>query len=276
MIILKNIKYLTLSIVVFFAACEPFVEDGIGLPPQPDAPTFVIESTDNPNKKVIKFNEDGYFDHIWGMPGGIPNSSTLRTDTVFYVNAGTYDITLHASAVGGGGASSSTQSVVIDEDAAIECNDDLTLLTDECTSKCWKLSTDAGSITLGPEPLSSEWFSSTGLDGAQIDDLWCFDFEGAAFRYENNGNTFSACANYSVVEDYTIPANMIYSVVPSNSLFSDLKIVLPDGFWMGIEDSGNEYEIVDLTEDQMILVTPLTPCDNSPSTGYFTLIFLAE
>ncbi len=260
-----------------FTSCDSYVEDGIDLPALPDDPTFTLEEDpNNPNRIIVKFSEEGFFSHVWDLPGGTPTTSTLNVDTIFYVKAGMYDITLNAAATDGGGTASSTQSIIIAEDAVIECDDNLTLLTDECTSKCWRLAQTPGAISVGPTPLSSEWFSSSDLDGAQVDDLWCFDFDGAAFRYMNNGNTFSSCANFSVIENYPIPANMTYSVVPSDSEFSSLKILLPEEFWMGVEDSGNEYEIIELSEDQMVLLTTIAPCDGTPSPGWFTLTFLAN
>ncbi len=272
-----NLLILLAFISLAFISCEPYIEDTIDLPPLPDSPEFtVVPHPDNPNKVVVSFTSDTFFDHLWSFPGGTPASSSLSVDTVFYQKAGTHEISLHASAIGGGGTSSSSQNVIIEEDAVILCDEDLTLLTDECTVKCWTLSQAPASIVVGPEPLSAEWFASSGLDGAQLDDGWCFEFEGAVLRYENNGNTFSACANYSVVEDYPIPPNMTYNIVPSNSDFSSLKIILPEDFWMGVEDSGNEYEIHSLTENEMVLLTPIAPCDGSPSNGWFTLTFVPQ
>ncbi len=274
---MKHVRILFFLLVVLLYSCEPIVDEGRDLPPLPDEPEFTVTQTvDNPNRFVVSFNGDGFFNHLWDFEGGSPANSSLNVDTVFYQRAGSYDITLHAAAIGGGGTASSTQTVVVEEDAVIECNETLALLTNACTSKCWTLSPEAGSITVGSGPLLDDFFVSSGLDGAQMDDLYCFDFEESSLDYLNNNTSFSACAGYVVVEDYPIPANLSFVVVPSGTDYSDWKIVVSGDFWMGVEDSGNEYEIYSITETEMVLLTPIKPCDGSASPGWFTLTFIAN
>jgi hypothetical protein len=274
---MKKTIYLLFAACLFFSACEPYLEDGVDLPPLPDAPDFLVEPhPTNPNKFVVTSTEADAFNHVWEMPGGAPNVSSLAVDTVFFQKAGTYEITLHIAARDGGGTSSATKTVNVAEDAELECDENLSLLTDECTFRCWRLSDQPGSIAVGPIPLSSEWFSSSELEGSQADDLWCFQFEGGALDYQNNGVSFSTCAGYAPVENYPIPPDMTYTISPSNSDYSDIKITLSDEYWMGVEDSGPEYEIVQMNENALVLLSAIKPCDGSPSPGWFTITFVAD
>lgn len=269
--------YLLVFLAIAMFSCEPYQEAGRDLPPLPDAPDFLVEPhPDNPNKFVITSLANGYFNHLWDLPGSAPPTSSLEVDTAFYQKAGTYEITLHIAASDGGGTASATKTVTVAEDAELECDENLTLLTDGCTFKCWKLSNQPGGIMVGPIPLSGEWFSSSGLDDSQLDDRWCFEFEGGVFDYQNGGASFSSCAGFLPIEGYPIPPDMTYLISPSNSDFSDLKITLSDEFWMGVEDSGPDYEIVELNENALVLLSAIKPCDGSPSPGWFTLTFVTE
>lgn len=270
---------LTLSV---FVSCDPFEEDDINIGPLPEAPTFTASvDPDNANKIIITNTSQGFIDFIWDITGGVglegtPNVSTLNSDTVLFSTMGTYDITLHATKSGGSGTSYSSQTFTIAEDAVVECDDKFSLLTDGCTSKCWKLSNEAGAISVGPVELSTEWFSSPedGHDPSQVDDTWCFSFEDFAWTYNNNGSTFSACQGYIEDPNYPVPTGIVFSVLNSGTTFSDYKIVLPEGVWMGVEDSGPEYQIVDINEFEMTLLAPLAPCDGAAS-GWFTIKFEA-
>ncbi len=258
-------------------SCEPFQEEATDLPPLPEDPTFTVAiDTDNPNKVIVTSTANGFFDHLFSAPNGTPNSSELTQDTIFYPRAGTYEITLHASAIGGGGVSSSTQTVSIADDAEVECDANLSLLTDECTTRCWQLANTPGSISVGPTPLSGEWFQSSNLDPDQDGDKWCFNFTGTELTYEDNGATFSACAGYVAIPNYPVPSDMTWTVLPSGTPNSTYKIVLPDDFWMGVEDSGPEYEIISMTDTDLVVISEIKPCDGTPSPGWFTLTFIAQ
>jgi len=240
-------------------------------------PTFELEAlASNPNLIVITSTANGFFDHVWDLPGGTPNRSTLSRDTVFYPSAGNYSITLHASKEGGNGTSSTTQAITIDQDAEAVCDDITVLLTGDCTTKCWKLSEEPSSVKVGPVPFSAEWFDSPGIDPAQANDLWCFTFEGGVHEYINGGDTFSACQGFVVDQNYPVPTGVSYLIADSNSSNSELEIILDEGSWMGVEDTGPSYEIVSISEDEMVLLTPIAPCDGAPSPGWFTLTFVKE
>jgi len=272
-----------LSLFLFVVSCEPYQEEGIDIGDLPGEPTFTLSvDPSNANKIIITNTSTGFYDFIWDVEGGfgtsgVPGVSLLQSDTILYPNMGTYDITLHAASSAGNGTSFSTQSVVITEDVMIECDDKFIMLTDNCTSKCWKLASSAGSIMVGPTELSGEWFSSpdNGLAAEQEDDLWCFNFDGLAWSYENSGATFSACQGFVGDPNYPVPTGVVYNVLNSGTTFSTYKILLPDGVWMGVEDSGPEYQIVSMTDQEMVLLAPIAPCDGSPSNGWFTITFVA-
>jgi len=267
-------SFIYLSMLVFFFACRPEEDTSIDIGSLPDAPQFDVEVlASNPNQVVFTITSNDFFDYVWDIPGGTPDKSSKATDTIFYQQAGNYAITLHAAKEGGSGTSSNTKSIVIEQDAEAMCDEITSVLTAECTEKCWKLSPSPGSVIVGPQPFSAEWYNSPGLDPAQENDRWCLAFEGGSFNYVNGGETFSACQGFIVDPDYPVPAGVSYQILPSSSSNSTLKIVLEEGSWMGVEDTGPEYEIISLTEDELILLTPIKPCDGAPSPGWFTLTF---
>lgn len=279
----NKIFFFFLLVVGLCTACDPYEEDDIDIGLLPEAPTFTLSvSPENPNVIVITNTSEGFYDFIWDIPGGIglagvPSVSLLDRDSVSYGSMGTYDITLHAAKSGGSGTSFSTQSVTIADDIIIECNEKFDVLTDACTVRCWKLGSNEGAVKVGPAELSGEWYSSPedGLLAEQADDTWCFSFDGLGWSYANNGATLSPCIGGGApISDYPVPTGQSFNVLPESGSFADYKIVLGDGIWMGVEDSGPEYQIVEISDNEMILLTTLTPCDGSASPGWFTLTFV--
>lgn len=263
----KYIAYLVL--ILAFSNCNESIDYSLegDLPAKPD---FTIEAVpDDPNSFVVTDISEGNFSRVWDFGEGAPSTSILKSDTVFFKKAGDYDITLHVSSETGGGTSFNTKSVNVEADVE-GCQ--LLFLNEDCSRKCWRLSGEPSSVILGPDPFSQEWYNSPDITASQADDIWCFHEDGT-FEYENFGATFSACNGYIDVEDYEIPAEMTYTLNPGGGLQGFDRIELGD-LWMGIEDSGITYDIVEVTEDKMIMLTPLRPCDGSPSTGWFTLTFL--
>jgi len=281
----NKIFFFFLLVAGLCIACDPYEEDDIDIGLLPEPPTFTLSvSAENPNVIVIENTSEGFYDFIWDIPGGIglagvPSISSLDRDSVSYSTMGTYDITLHATKLGGNGTSSSSKTVVIAEDAVIECNEKFETLTNGCTAQCWKLGSNEGAVKVGPTELSGEWYSSPagGLLAEQADDRWCFNFEDLAWSYENNGATLSPCiGGGAAIADYPVPTGQTFNVLTNESSFAEYKIVLGNGIWMGVEDSGPEYQIVEISEDEMVLLTTLTPCDGSASPGWFTLTFVPE
>ena len=53
------------------------------------------------------------------------------------------------------------------------------------------------------------------------------------------------------------------------------QIILPSCWFMGVWDSGPAYDIVEITEDRLVLHAPIQNGDCSAGDGYFTLTFIA-
>ncbi len=277
---MKNLKYIIFACLVIglFTQCDK--PEDISLPGTlPDSPNFTIEPfADNPNKFWVEDMSEGNFARVWGFGDeAMPKTSTLKRDSVFFNKMGDYDIKLHISAADGSGTASSQQTVNVAEDAVLGCDGSFALFTEDCTSKCWKLSNEDGSVAVGPIPLSGEWFSSTGLEDTQLDDRWCFDAESFELNHTNGGGTFSACQGFVDDPDYPIPAELTWEFIPGGGWEGTDRIeISPPEFFLAIEDSGPYYDIVTITESKIVLLTPLKPCDGSPSTGFFTLTFIKE
>lgn len=268
---MKNINLILLGFLMLFTACEPTIDYGLDgdLPPSPE---FAIEEVEgDPNRFVIRSLTENIQSLVWDLPGGSPANSTLAVDTVTYTKKGTYEITLHITALDGNGNSFSKKPIEIAEDAA-GCP--LPFLFEDCTTKCWKLSPEPSSVLVGPVPYSGEWFDSPDITDTQADDRWCFSEDGV-LEYNNNGSSFSACQGFVEDENYPIPASLTFSFSEGGGFEGQDQIVSNEGFWMGIEDTGPEYNIVSVSETTMVLLTPIKPCDGSESPGWFTLTFFA-
>lgn len=281
----NKIFFFFLLVAGLCTACDPYEEDDIDIGMLPEAPTFTMSvSLEDPNVIVITNTSDGFHDFVWDISGGIglegiPGLSNLSHDSISYALMGSYDISLHAMKIGGSGTAVSTQTVTIAEDAPIECDVKFDFLTNGCTTRCWKLGSNEGAVKVGPVELSGEWFTSPagGLPTEQSDDTWCFNYADLSWSYMNNGATLSPCiGGGDIIMDYPIPSDKTFSVIPNTTSFAVNKIVLESGVWMGVEDSGPEYQVVSITNDEMVLLTTLKPCDGSPSPGWFTLTFVPE
>lgn len=258
------------------SACEPSIDEDIAIPALPEAPNISIEvSADNPNRIIVKDLSDNFFSRVWELPGGTPEVSTLQVDTILYQKAGDYEITLHASKVGGGGTAFAQESVFIEEDAVLDCSDEVTFLTGGCdnpSGKCWTFSRVAGAVTVGPDPGSSEWFSSPvdGLQNEQYDDSFCFTFEGSSFQYDNNGQTVDPFNGFAPV-DFDPPTDLTYFLQEGGGGNGETRIVLPEDAFMGVWNSGPLYDIISLTEQELVVRSRITDAD-----GWFDLYFIAR
>ncbi len=263
-------------IIFLMMGCEAFVEEDIVIPGAPEAPSLELTpSAYNPNRIIIKDLSQGFFSRVWDMPGGTPSSSTLTVDTILFTRAGTYTITLHAAKEGGGGTASASQEIVIAEDAAVSCTEDITMLAGGCElgdQKCWTFSSVAGAITVGPTPGSGEWFTSPqgGLDFEQYNDDFCFSFDGARFIYNNQGKTVDPWNGYVPV-DYIPPDDYTWLLVPGAGENGETRIQLPEGAFMGVWDSGPAYDIVSLSEETLVVRSKIVGVD-----GWFELTFEAH
>ena len=278
--IYTNKKYFSFFLflgILLFSACEPYIEDDIDIPSLPEAPTMSIEvSPDDPNKIILKDLSDNFFSRVWELPGGTPEKSTLAIDTIVYRKAGDYEITLHAAKEGGGGTSSVKESISFANDAVLDCSEEITFLTGGCDNllgKCWTFSKAAGAVSVGPGPGNYDWFSSLaeGLEQVQYDDSFCFTFEGSSFQYRNNGQTIDPFNGYAAI-DYDPPTDLTYFLQANGGANGETRIVLPEGAFMGVWDSGPLYDIILLTEDELVVRSRLVNNDE----GWFDLSFVAR
>lgn len=108
--------------------------------------SFTSTSTGNPTS------------YSWSFPGGTPSTSTLQNPTVTYATAGTYDVTLTATNVGGSNASNQTSYVTVNAAPAAPsitasgnvtfCQGSSVTLTSSASSgNSWSSGSTANSIT---------------------------------------------------------------------------------------------------------------------------------
>ena len=154
----------------------------------------------------------------------------------------------------------------------------------------WKLSPEAGAIAIGPEPGSTEWYSTpqgwqnptsevANID-FQTDDLWTFTPEGE-FIYDNNGSTMNPFDGYIETQMTVEPTAYVLEAgagLNGNDVFTvdnmNTEVAEICG-WMGVWDSGPTYTIVELTPSRLVLhaLQQDVDCTNPTFSGYFTLIF---
>ena len=163
----------------------------------------------------------------------------------------------------------------------LPCEGTLALLTGCDNQKTWIFSGEAGAISVGPTPGSTEWYSSpvAGLVPEQYDDSYQFTVDGDYF-YENNGGTVNPYEGY-VVTELAVPDTLSYLLNPGAGLNGEDQIrLLPDdtGFcwFMGVWDCGPTFDIIELTEDRLVVMAPIQNGDCTNGDGYFTLIFAAQ
>ena len=118
---------------------------------------------------------------------------------------------------------------------------------------------------MGPIPYSGEWYTSPDITPAQADDRWCFKEDGT-FIYDNAGASFSSCQGYVEDPNYPIPPVNNWTLGEGKGI-DNLDRLNLDGIWMGVEDSGPTYDMIEVTGNKMMLLTPIRPCDGSPSNG---------
>lgn len=269
---------MALLVLGLFTQCqedEDFSLDGA----LPEKPAFTLEAVpDDPNRFVYTDLSDGNFTRLWEFgENAQPKTSVSQKDTVLFKKKGMYTVRLHISASDGSGTAFSEETITIAEDAALGCTEILASLTNDCASKCWRMSDAAGSVSVGPTPFSSEWFSSSELELTQLDDVWCFDAESFIYDYQNNGSSFSACQGYIEDENYPFISGISFEFIEGGGEGGLDRIVLTDeAAWMGVEDSGPIYDISEVSSTKLVLLAPIKPCDGAASNGFFTLIFEAN
>lgn len=261
------------TLLLALAACTPYEENDIALPNPPGSPSFSVEFlSGDSNRVVVKNLSTGFFDYTFDFPGGLPAQSKRAVDTVFYTKAGDFTITLYGSAENGGGVTQSSKVVTIAKNATSLCDPMISLLTGNCEApgRCWTLTHAAGAVKVGPTPGSSEWYKSpvNGLQDAQYDDRFCFYFEGSKFEYANNGFSVDPWNGYAVVP-FTPPANQTWFISKGSGDGGKDQIILPAGAFIGTWDSGSTYDIVTLTDTEMVLRSQIRLQNGSPGSGWF-------
>ena len=268
-----------LSITLLIYSCDPYQVEDVQLGSSPTIPQFSVTFLDS-NTVVVENLSTGNFTHIWDFgrsaDGKVPTpeTSTKMIDTVTYFNKGDYTITLHVSAESGGGTASNSESITILKDKEVSCTPTIALLTGDCgpNGKCWVFSNVAGAISVGPTPGSSEWFSSPagGLQAEQYDDSWCFFQDGRSFRYFNNGETVDPNNGFTPVP-YTPPTDHTWQLFPGAGVNGEDRIVLTNGSFMGVWDASATYDIVTLTETDLVVRSEFLA-----GGGWFELYFVAQ
>ncbi len=276
------------AVVLFMAqGCKPYEEEGIELPGAPSA-SFewnFIDAVDSLGQVVgIDSNRvfvtaaavDGAFLHLWDFGNG--QTSDQTSDTAYYPQEGDYTISYSVHTAGGMGSTS--QALNIAQTLELPCEGNLALLTGCDNQKAWKFSEEMGAISVGPDPYSTEWYTSpaAGLETFQNDDRYQFTEDGM-YLYNNNGSTMNPFEGYVETEIAIDPTMYVFTEGTGTSGEDQISLSSFSetlcGF-MGVWDSGPVYDIVELTEDRLVIHGPLQTGDCQPAGGWFTMIFVVD
>jgi len=278
-----------LSVTAFLLVqgCKPYEEEGIDLPGAPSASINwnFIDAVDSLGQVVgIDSNRvfvsaapvDGAFLHLWDFGNG--QTSDQTSDTAYYPQEGDYTISYSVHTAGGMGQASATINIA--QTLELPCEGNLALLTGCENQKTWKFSDEIGAISVGPDPYSTEWYSSppAGLETFQYDDRYQFTEDGV-YIYNNNGSTMNPFEGYVETEIAIDPTAYFYTEGTGTSGEDQINLSSFSetlcGF-MGVWDSGPAYDILELTEDRLVIHGPIQTGDCQQAAGWFTLIFVAE
>ncbi|MBK8081973.1 MAG: PKD domain-containing protein [Saprospiraceae bacterium] len=274
----KNIWCYSIGVIfILLQSCTPDRINENSIDGTPNVPDFTITPlADNPNKLVVTSLATDAFQIFWDAPGGTPKSSKRLSDTILYTKKGTYTISLYASSTDGSGTAVKTKTITLENDAALECNSKIAMLTGDClpSGKCWTLAQEAGAVKVGPTYDDFSWFTSTagGLQPAQYDDRFCFTFEGLVFENRNNGTTINPWDGYKVQNvDHGI-SDFIFS--EGTGISNRDQIILQDNQFVGVWDSDNVLDIVTLTADKLVIRARLRAQNGTTAAeGWFELTF---
>ncbi len=260
-----------LPLLILMAACDPFQVADVALPDAPVAQVSFSYVPDDSNRVVLTDNSTNAFTRLWDFGNG--SSSDLPSDTAFYPIAGNYTVTLTIS--GQGGTSVTTQEISILNDAVLDCDSTLINLVGGCSSRdtvAWIFAQEPAAVAIGPTELSTNWFSSPagGLAPEQYDDEWVFAFAGSRHQYYNNGETIDPAQGFDPVP-FDPPTGVTYSINPGAGFNGTTQISLTPGSFIGVKNSGPLYDIIELTETRMVLLSKQTDGD-----GWFTQIFVRK
>lgn len=286
----RNLTYITLSLIIavgLITGCKPYEEEGIELPGAPSASfswNFIdavdslgqVIGVDSNRVALIADPVDGAFLHLWDFGNG--QTSDQTADTAYYPQEGDYTITYSVHTAGGMGTASATVNIA--QTLELPCEGNLALLTGCENQKTWKFSDEIGAISVGPDPYSTEWYSSPpgGLESFQFDDRYQFTEDGI-YVYNNNGSTMNPFEGYVETEVAIDPTTYFMSEGTGTSGEDQINLSAFSetlcGF-MGVWDSGPVYDILELTEDRLVVHGPIQTGDCQQSAGWFTLIFVVD
>lgn len=286
-------KYITLASIALgvvlysLQGCKPYEEEGIDLPGAPVASISwsFIDAVDSLGQVVgidsnrVEFSAadvEGSFLQLWDFGNG--QTSDRQLDTAYYPVEGDYEVSYSVHTAGGMGQANET--ITIDQTLELPCAGTLELLTGCENQKTWKFSDEIGAIAVGPDPYSTEWYTSppAGLKTFQNDDRYQFTEDGV-YLYNNNGSTMNPYEGYIETEIAINPST--YFLTEGTGTSGEDQISLSPfsedlcGF-MGVWDSGPVYDILELTEDRLVIHGPIQTGDCQQSAGWFTLIFVVD
>ncbi|MDA0912970.1 MAG: PKD domain-containing protein [Bacteroidetes bacterium] len=286
----RNLTYITFSLFIaigLITGCKPYEQEGIELPGAPSASfswNFIdavdslgqVIGVDSNRVALIADPVDGAFLHLWDFGNG--QTSDQTADTAYYPQEGDYTITYSVHTAGGMGTASATVNIA--QTLELPCEGNLALLTGCENQKTWKFSDEIGAISVGPDPYSTEWYSSPpgGLESFQFDDRYQFTEDGI-YVYNNNGSTMNPFEGYVETEVAIDPTTYFMSEGTGTSGEDQINLSAFSetlcGF-MGVWDSGPVYDILELTEDRLVIHGPIQTGDCQQSAGWFTLIFVVD
>lgn len=272
---------------VAFGGCKPYEEEGIDLPGAPVASiswSFIdavdslgqVTGIDSNRVAFTAAAVEGAFLQLWDFGNG--QTSDQLSDTAYYPVEGAYDVTYSVHTAGGMGLAAET--ITIEQTLELPCEGTLALLTGCENQKTWKLSNEAGAISVGPDPYSTSWYASpvNGHTDWQVDDRYQFT-EGGVYIYNNNGSTMNPFEGY-IETAMEIDPTTYFLVEGAGTSGEDQLKLSPFsealcGF-MGVWDSGPNYDIVELTEDRLVIHGPIQTGDCTQGGGWFTLTFVVD
>jgi hypothetical protein len=142
----------------------------------------------------------------------------------------------------------------------------------------WRFSTAPGAVGVGPNPYSTEWFSSplNGLQPAQYDDVYTFEADGT-LATDYNGTIVDAFLDYSE-QAYACEGASLNFLPGGGTSGEDAFQLLPGTGgcscpFMGTNDAGLTYDIVELTATTLRLHAQTDDANCQPGGGYFSFIF---
>jgi PKD repeat protein len=270
---MKTLKFISLVAIsaVMIYSCKPFTEEGIDLPNPPSASFSWEYLSGDDNRVVFESTSTDGFIHFWDFGNGMTSNALI--DTVFYPQAGAYDISYSVSNDGGTG--SAMETVIIAQTVELPCDGILELLTGCDNQKTWIFAQDEGAIMVGENPYGGEWHTSpeAGLVPEQYADSYQFTADGE-FMYSNEGLTINPWADWT--PEAFEPVDATFSLSPGTGTSGEDQFIISTCSFMGTRDAGPVYDIIELTETRLVIHGAVQDQTCAQGAGYFTFIFEAQ